>query len=161
MQLQICLHVQFQSTHPVWGGTGGLWPPRCSPGHFNPPTPCGVGRLHIHLRILLFIISIHPPRVGWDAKIGGLAAQKAKISIHPPRVGWDRTERCQRQRRSKFQSTHPVWGGTFTGQLYPRLVRGFQSTHPVWGGTLCTTHIFYHFLISIHPPRVGWDSKHS
>ena len=37
----------------------------------------------------------------------------------------------------------------------------FQSTLPVWGGT----HIFYSLLkiegISIHPPRVGRDSKSS
>ena len=102
--------VRFQSTHPVWGGTLSAptlgadvpisihpprvgwdprpWPKPRSPGHFNPPTPCGVGRGQEHGRPRRVGISIHPPRVGWDRN-----PYKRKpgihISIHPPRVGWD------------------------------------------------------------------------
>ena len=35
---------------------------------------------------------------------------------------------------------------------------GFQSTHPVWGGTLGALGNAIVCCISIHPPRVGWDS---
>ena len=97
------------------------------------------------------VISIHPPRVGWDqnflSRFGLL-----QISIHPPRVGWDRRRSLHplpqlhfnpptpcgvgppldnpKNYGEKFQSTHPVWGGTC--QL---VLIAVQSTHPVWGGT--------------------------
>ena len=36
----------------------------------------------------------------------------------------------------------------------------FQSTHPVRGGTLDRGDITIdQYIISIHPPREGWDSK--
>ena len=38
------------------------------------------------------IISIHPPRVGWDGTAKEIAALVV-ISIHPPRVGWDHPQR--------------------------------------------------------------------
>ena len=37
------------------------------------------------------MISIHPPREGWDFK-HLLAALHIHISIHPPREGWDLPE---------------------------------------------------------------------
>ena len=55
----------FQSTHPVRGGTPVLAKSHPSQSHFNPPTPCGVGRLQVQL-CLFEHISIHPPRAGWD-----------------------------------------------------------------------------------------------
>ena len=33
----------------------------------------------------------------------------------------------------------------------------FPSTHPVWGGTALCDRTGHVGLISIHPPRVGWD----
>ena len=36
--------LQFQSTHPVWGGTREGEEAGSRDIHFNPPTPCGVGR---------------------------------------------------------------------------------------------------------------------
>ena len=56
---------EFQSTHPVWGGT-----------------------LEITIKDTETGISIHPPRVGWDHN-GRKILANADISIHPPRVGWD------------------------------------------------------------------------
>ena len=56
-----------------------------------------------------------------------------------------------------FQSTHPVWGGTCLTRI-KQLTGLFQSTHPVWGGTLFSAHFDTSCVISIHPPRVGWDS---
>ena len=125
-------HSQFQSTHPVWGGTWSVALPWRLSCDFNPPTPCGVGLSHSGLvqssslfqsthpvwggtvggynDPALCAISIHPPRVGWDKK-HKTAAVIFKISIHPPRVGWDRKH--------------------YTLRLNSQ--------------------------ISIHPPRVGWD----
>ncbi len=34
------------------------------------------------------MISIHPPRMGWD-RCTTWATKTAAISIHPPRMGWD------------------------------------------------------------------------
>ena len=102
------------------------------------------------------VISIHPPRVGWDLGVVPAALQAAlfqsthpvwggttvlfdmglpaPISIHPPRVGWDPSSIDGSIVYRKFQSTHPVWGGTVAGySCSTSLV--FQSTHPVWGGT--------------------------
>ena len=86
-----CGAVSFQSTHPMWGGTdflGGaalegiisIHPPHVgwdSPtakppgryGHFNPPTPCGVGPVPAPTELEILDISIHPPRVGWDVHV--------------------------------------------------------------------------------------------
>ena len=128
------LYGTFQSTHPVWGGTNQL-------GHYINP---------------------------------GL------ISIHPPRVGWDCFRPQNRRLPALFQSTHPVWGGTSCFAMPVLSMPKFQSTHPVWGGTSSGVrslarvpdfnpptpcgvgHIFGtvkrgNFEISIHPPRVGWD----
>ena len=55
----------FQSTHPVRGGT--------CPGEMER------GQI---------IISIHPPREGWDFWENGVL-NASMISIHPPREGWD------------------------------------------------------------------------
>ena len=33
----------------------------------------------------------------------------------------------------------------------------FQSTHPVRGGTKLTGTVIPALIISIHPPREGWD----
>ena len=150
-------HFPFQSTHPVWGGTGhrlahavgreiSIHPPRVgwdgaehrpAPGgaDFNPPTPCGVGP------------TCWPPCVpcgpfqSTHPVWGGTSLQDSKqiapcISIHPPRVGWDRWE-----------------------SIPPPYFHLFQSTHPVWGGTSSKTKSGERLDISIHPPRVGWDSS--
>ena len=79
---------EFQSTHPVRGGTIDLrffqrvWdisihPPRAGwdaeclyllhkSRDFNPPTPCGVGPRPPAALLGRRSISIHPPRAGWD-----------------------------------------------------------------------------------------------
>ena len=82
----------FQSTLPVWGGTGAATDKMDSGRGFNPPSPCGEGPLN--------------PRSSFS--------------------------------NSRFQSTLPVWGGT-----------AVDGSHvlPV--------------AVSIHPPRVGRDSKSS
>ena len=103
------------------------------------------------------------------------------ISIHPSRVGWDVIVTFSLHANDIFQSTHPVWDGTST-QTRPALRRlyfnppipcgmgrkscrlfsvssKFQSTHPVWDGTRKKRETRTDDDISIHPSRVGWDSK--
>ena len=58
----------FQSTHPVWGGTTAQGYESPLQLYFNPPTPCGVGRLWRVPQGPAGNISIHPPRVGWDVR---------------------------------------------------------------------------------------------
>ena len=78
------------------------------------------------------------------------------ISIHPPREGWDRDSRDIITGDKTFQSTHPVRGGT--AAAVPLITtRLFQSTHPVRGGTAITIDAETYEQISIHPPREGWD----
>ena len=79
--------------------------------YFNPPTPCGVG----HLKSLKWTIehpfqSTHPV---WGGTYTTFPSERCReISIHPPRVGWDAALRTTSSQRLGFQSTHPVWGGT-------------------------------------------------
>ena len=83
------LRFRFQSTLPVWGGTGlGIWDYSNLPG-FQSTLPVRGGTqsgLPDHQQQE---ISIHPPRVGRDMQ--DLSKKVAVyISIHPPRVGRDR-----------------------------------------------------------------------
>ena len=122
----------FQSTHPVRGGTQKL----------------------SKLRVFL-CISIHPPRAGWDEPIAR-TAQSIKISIHPPRAGWDTPDRRRCRGDCNFNPPTPCG----VGRIGPSIFAGvhvFQSTHPVRGGTRFLAVIFPASLISIHPPRAGWD----
>ena len=57
-------------------------------------------------------ISIHPPRAGWDFEYPSCSI-RTWISIHPPRAGWDGRRRSALPwGKRRFQSTHPVRGGT-------------------------------------------------
>ena len=101
---------EFQSTHPVRGGTYRLCP-----------------------AVILFPISIHPPREGWDNQ-------------RPPMSGATRT----------FQSTHPVRGGT--ERLHESDFGVFISIHPPREGwDFDYRRRIKSAVISIHPPREGWD----
>ena len=173
---------------------------RPTESHFNPPTPCGVGPSAVlylvglnsfqstHpvwggtreqlVTILYRLISIHPPRVGWDAsmpknspitnisihppRVGWDFLQiplrrKIPISIHPPRVGWDVLDAFQNVSTCDFNPPTPCGVGRGNS-----CTRGadfeFQSTHPVWGGTSGQIVAIVSLPISIHPPRVGWDA---
>ena len=145
----------FQSTHPVRGGTNGHSKME-KKKNFNPPTPCGVGRrvvFHVRRRT---VISIHPPRAGWDIDRCKPASVR-QISIHPPRAGWDFKDVLKLTHAKPFQSTHPVRGGTtyFCKRTPNKLI----SIHPPRAGW--DRRKYYDYLpayISIHPPRAGWDS---
>ena len=80
----------------------------------------------------------------------------AVISIHPPRAGWDGRRSRPSSEPTIFQSTHPVRGGTISLFRCENGIR-FQSTHPVRGGTPVDELGRVVVPISIHPPRAGWD----
>ena len=123
----------FSSLPPAWGGTRSGDRRRAEHRHFNPPTPRGgdVGRRsygHHAKRI-----SIHPPRVGWDAAVCA-ASNSFCISIHPPRVGWDVHTVDSSRLTSYFNPPTPRGVGPCLSPNRRQRPR-FQSTHPAWGGT--------------------------
>ena len=80
---------EFQSTLPARGGTASKNPQKPAEPTFQSTLPARGGTGGFLLSIVVFEISIHPPRVGRD---GGLcqATTRSAISIHPPRKGKDR-----------------------------------------------------------------------
>ena len=75
---------EFQSTHPVRGGTLG-------------------SILHDKAGW----ISIHPPREGWDSSSDSGNEPSGRISIHPPREGWDGIVDTGRDRAGYFNPPTP------------------------------------------------------
>ena len=124
--------------------------------HFNPPTPCGVGpALKAIFDTAIEFQSTHPVRGGTIALAS--ASRSGMISIHPPRAGWDQAAPAPSM-KTGFQSTHPVRGGTLNppSGSWPRR---FQSTHPVRGGTYYYgSYILADLFQSTHPVRGGTPS---
>ena len=75
---------EFQSTHPVRGGTRHL------------------EKVQDYAKI-----SIHPPREGWDRFVPYLSKAVYDISIHPPREGWDAIALNSRQQPHNFNPPTP------------------------------------------------------
>ena len=83
------------------------------------------------------MISIHPPREGWDYYQHYREHQNQHyISIHPPREGWDDA------------------GG---GAIYNFWVISIHPPREGWDHTLTAADWSRYVVISIHPPREGWD----
>ena len=128
------------------------------------------------------IISIHPPRAGWDCispscrlsntyfnpptpcGVGReeirLNIEPRTISIHPPRAGWDRTKNRSHTRISYFNPPTPCGVGRCkraSGEVTPK----FQSTHPVRGGTAASAeHDLRDYTFqSTHPVRGGTQAS--
>ena len=122
----------FQSTHPVGGGTqDGLIAKEAA--LFQSTHPVGGGTRMFRFLTADEIISIHPPRGGWDRHFG---------RTHGP--------------NGYFNPPTP-WG-VGLGLFCIGLALGtFQSTHPVGGGTPFQDRFIRIRYISIHPPRGGWD----
>ena len=141
--------------HPVRGGTGrkaarrrlcdiSIHPPRegrdqygipqrHEQEHFNPPTPCGVGRPV--RRSWLWpgaFQSTHPVRGGTPLPL--VSQPQAHISIHPPRAGWDLPTVFSPLIEENFNPPTPCGVGP-PSSVSLSMSWVFQSTHPVWGGT--------------------------
>ena len=100
----------FQSTHPVWDGTGS-----------------GVSEFRAS------DISIHPSRVGWDDKCPGSGATAPDFNPPIP-CGMGLDSRAPLMTRFDFNPPIPCGMGPNL-QLVTRHHMQFQSTHPVWDGT--------------------------
>ncbi len=172
---------EFQSTHPVWDGTGSRCRRVVVDRHFNPPIPCGMGQTENKSLYRQDMISIHPSRVGWDYKIH-LPVFVAQISIHPSRVGWDVGSVASMPGIAHFNPPIPCGMGLFLLSIkldylpnfnppipcgmgrevnfVPGVVLAFQSTHPVWDGTALTRSGLQRWRFqSTHPVWDGTKSR--
>ena len=86
---------KFQSTLPVWGGTRPDAACSCKQFQFQSTLPVWGGTGLFVALALVFVISIHPPRVGRDRCFWQLQLRRGVISIHPPRVGRDRASKSR------------------------------------------------------------------
>ena len=100
--------------------------------------------------------STHP--VGGGTRSGVINDVTNAISIHPPRGGWDRVLSWSYASLSHFNPPTP-WGVGLLRESNGQELLAFQSTHPVGGGTVYPQHQLPLDLISIHPPRGGWDQS--
>ena len=123
----------FQSTHPVWDGTRPVSAGRGALWYFNPPIPCGMGRVvpDRSIRVGDFnppipcgmgpwrICRVHRGKGYFNPPIPcgmGLSARMETesfvlISIHPSRVGWDRRELVVEFPRTNFNPPIPCGMG--------------------------------------------------
>ena len=107
--------------------------------------------------------------------------RKARVRSCLPRGGWDHRRYGQRP-APRILIPHSMGGGQFarlppcdninisihhpprgvgTGGTRPsgNAIFRFQSTHPVGGGTDVVLPFSVSAVISIHPPRGGWDPR--
>ena len=147
--------LEFQSTHPVRGGTNGK---RCTAGKrkFQSTHPVRGGTTFSIASNTGRNISIHPPRAGWDVT-PDREWHRPYISIHPPRAGWD-PARLQANTWSRYFNPPTPCG---VGQ-YPERdsVSAVNFNPPTPCGVGRQEGMLDHplDLISIHPPRAGWDA---
>ena len=126
----------FQSTLPVWGGTEPA-PITSSMKTFQSTLPVWGGTWVWLGRYTLLGVSIHPPRVGRDRPCPFDSTHY--ISFNPPSPCGEGHRPCGAfWRLSGFNPPSPCGEGQQTGQFL------IQATG-----------------VSIHPPRVGRDSKSS
>ena len=107
---------EFQSTHPVWDGTGDIFSTHDVLVISIHPSRVGWDRRRRAYQQHQHPISIHPSRVGWDL-IKGRDAYACNISIHPSRVGWDVWSRSARSCHTNFNPPIPCGMGpdTYSG----------------------------------------------
>ena len=125
----------FQSTLPVWGGT-----------------------MPTHRQQQQWGVSIHPPRVGRDARGWEAYSCDIQVSIHPPRVGRDPILLLPAGKDALFQSTLPVWGGTDRASVSGSNSACFNPPSPCGEGQNVKPGPVVRLRVSIHPPRVGRDN---
>ncbi len=99
----------FQSTHPTWGATF------CTPqihlqASFQSTHPTWGATVYSSSVIPYYLVSIHAPHVGCD-KLEELNHVSRTVSIHAPHVGCD-NQLPRLYFTGVFQSTHPTWGAT-------------------------------------------------
>ena len=106
---------------------------RCQ--NFNPPIPCGMGRM---IRT--------SPSACWN--------------FNPPiPCGMGRGGETSWTLDDVFQSTHPVWDGTSLDSDKKYLHLYFNPPIPCGMGRAHSPQVCTGITISIHPSRVGWDEN--
>ena len=128
--------------------------------YFNPPTPHGVGHCcFCHYHHSLSLISIHPPRMGWD--IDWFANLPGRIwNFNPPTPhGVGLPSALEELYQTRFQSTHPAWGGTWGRLIGNGNIPDFNPPTPHGVGLCSHPYSRIKISISIHPPRMGWDNQ--
>ena len=124
----------FQSTLPVWGGTG-------------------IQKWYVSYRG----VSIHPPRVGRDRLLLYTVRRCIMFQSTLPVWGgmnWYSDSYVDAQ---MFQSTLPVWGGITAPALCGGQSFSFNPPSPCGEGCLQRRAPGGGAGVSIHPPRVGRD----
>ena len=107
---------EFQSTHPVWGGTGTI-PPPAMPARFQSTHPVWGGTCQAcpwKYRARGFQ-STHPV---WGGTVSSEASTVLRtISIHPPRVGWDLIRHHQVRHVKDFNPPTPCGVGRYSSSV--------------------------------------------
>ena len=104
-------------------------------------------------------MSFQSTRPGWGGTKQSKHNGDSKFHFNPPAPGGaGRDGLMDVFKLPIFQSTRPGWGGT-TSEACSVVDMAFQSTRPGWGGTSKSRTGACLERISIHPPRVGRDSK--
>ena len=123
----------FQSTLPMRGGTGLGRVRVRSHRDFNPPSPCGEGRISETAGPLIFPFQSTLPMRG--GTLGWCRAQHRATYFNPPSpCGEGHQDANQSDTAGEFQSTLPMRGGTNQN------AKGHKGP-----------------AISIHPPHAGRD----
>ena len=142
---------EFQSTLPVWGGTRPDAACSCKQFQFQSTLPVWGGTGLFVALALVFVISIHPPRVGRDRCFWQLQLRRGVISIHPPRVGRDRASKSRLLwALAHFNPPSPCGEGPDV-PVFVQVDPPFQSTLPVWGGTQ-RRHRLHEGHVYFNPP---------
>ena len=126
---------EFQSTHPSWGATAGLWVSKRRQRNFNPRTHRGVRQCFCYVHFAEIDISIHAPIVGCDYDALSKPSKRQMISIHAPIVGSDLIKTAVMDASIVISIHAPIVGCDNEGTLMS------MSTN-----------------ISIHAPIVGCDN---
>ena len=81
-----------------------------NPGYFNPPSPCGEGRME--MGETQETANFNPPSpCGEGQAPGGILETRIQISIHPPRVGRDNVCRRKPKHCPNFNPPSPCGEG--------------------------------------------------
>ena len=151
------------------------------PKYFNPPAPCGAGRLYSLRRWSSAVFQpTRPVRGGTAVRPSGRwktshfnppapcgAGRKALLSVkeilegistHPPRAGRDFHIAVGDSAKDGFQPTRPVRGGTTRYDATGRVCGHFNPPAPCGAGLPSVTRSMTCWTISTHPPRAGRDT---
>ena len=104
-------------------------------GNFYPRPPRGGRRTFLVPGGGIFVISIHVPRVGDDARKLEIVALAESFLSTSPAWGTTLISRGLEALKAEFLSTSPAWGTTRSAEMQREVTYEFLSTSPAWGTT--------------------------